>query len=74
MDTSICDPPWDSGNKVNARAYQNDTLNNRECAIRQLNYNVPFVSIARETQSIVSYETMQCWTEPNDTLMSKMAG
>ena len=32
MDTSICDPPWDSGNKVNARAYQNDTLNNRECA------------------------------------------
>ena len=36
-----------------------------------LNGNFPFVYIARETQRIVSYETMQqCWTELNDTLAS----
>ena len=33
-----------------------------------LKWNFPFVYIARETQRIVSYETMQCWTELNDTL------
>ena len=35
-----------------------------------LNWNFPFVYIERETQRIVSYETMQCLTELNDTLAS----
>ena len=35
-----------------------------------LKWNFPFVHIARETQRIVSDETMQCWTELNDKLAS----
>ena len=44
----------------------------RACSVPldTLKWNFPFVYIARETQRIVSYETMQCWTELNDTLAS----
>ena len=53
-----------SRNNVNAWARQNDTLNNKECASAvpsgTLNYNVPFVSIARETKHHVYFFHLPC--------------